>query len=244
MKRIVFLVLFMPLLVFADDMRDQGSNPTSVVEDSICIPELNGQGCLHVDEDVANLVIKVIGADGTTIATYDDGTELEDIAAIGTYAAPNANNVRVSPQSNGGADLTQMMFADSVYNGQDWITITVSDGQTTIMDYSRVVFLAKSLATAQSDLDDLTDGLILATGTCDSGSVSSCVDATLTSADTDYWAKNAAIVFTSSTVAGQVFCVASFVPGSDTVNFTPTATQAVSTNTYVIIAAPGCDPYR
>ncbi len=150
MRRFIFL-LFIPFISLADDSRDEVINPTSVLETSMCVPALSGQGCLHVDEDVASLVITVIGSDGTTIATYDVDTELEDIAAIGTYAAPSANNVRVSPQANGGSDLTQMMFADSVYNGQDWVVITVSDGQTTIMDYQRVVFLGKSITTAQCE---------------------------------------------------------------------------------------------
>jgi len=111
------ILLLLPIISSADDVRWR-SVGTSVIEDSMCIPELVGEECLHVDEDHASLVIKVIGADGTTIATYDAGTELEDIAAIGTYAAPSANNVRVSPQANGGSDLTQMMFADAVYSGE------------------------------------------------------------------------------------------------------------------------------
>lgn len=139
MKKIMILCL-LPIVGLADDTRNR-EFMVSVIEDSMCIPALDGQGCLHVDEDVAGLVIKVIGDDGTTVATYDAGTEIEDIAAIGTYATPSASNVRVSPQANGGADLTQMMFADSVYSGQQWVTITVSDGQTTIMDYTRTVFI-------------------------------------------------------------------------------------------------------
>lgn len=133
-------------------------DPTSVIEDSMCIPELNGQGCLHVDEDVANLNITVIGADGTTIAVYDAATEQEDIVLIGTYSAPSAINVRVSPQANGGADLTQMMFANSIYVGEDWIKITVSDGQVTIMDFDRWVYMAdeQSVNVASMDADTVT----------------------------------------------------------------------------------------
>ena len=117
------------------------STKTSVIEDSMCIPLLDGTGYLHVDEDVAGLIIQVVGADGTSVALYDTGTELEDIAAIGTYAAPSANNVRVSPDALTGGDCTQMMFADAVYSGEDWIQIRVTDGQTTIMDFTRWVYL-------------------------------------------------------------------------------------------------------
>jgi len=31
-----------------------------------------------------------------------------------------------------------MMFADAVYAGEDWVTISVSDGQVTIMDFHRL----------------------------------------------------------------------------------------------------------
>jgi len=234
MKRLYFLMLLLlPIVGVTDDDRTRNPNPTSVIEDSMCIGALDGIGCLHVDEDVANLVINVIGADGVNIAVYDVVGEQEDIAAIGTYAAPSANNVRVSPQANAGSDLTQMMFADAVYAGEDWVTISVSDGQVTIMDFHRWV-----------DLRSNANDLVVLTGTADSGNSTSFVDAALTEADTNYWAKNIAVLFTSGTITGQAFCVVSFIPGSDTVNFTPAATQAVSTNTYSFIAAPACDPFR
>jgi hypothetical protein len=146
-----YLLLFLPCLAFADDTRPRNTNPTSVVEDSMCVPDIAGVGCLHVDEDVSGLVIEIIGDDGTTIATYDDAAEQEDIATIGTYAAPSASNVRVSPQGNAGSDFTQMMLADAVYSGQDWITISVSDGQQTILDFKRTVYLSKPTITAQND---------------------------------------------------------------------------------------------
>lgn len=143
MKRLLLLML-LTFPALADDTRDRGTNPASVIEDSMCIPGITGQGCLHVDEDVANLVINVIAPDGTNIAVYDAGTEIEDISVIGTYAAPSANNVRVSPQANSGSDYTQMMFADSVFNGQEYVIISVSDGESTIMDFERKVVLSDS----------------------------------------------------------------------------------------------------
>jgi hypothetical protein len=157
--KLKYLLLLIPCLAFADDTRPRGTNPTSVIEDSMCIPDISGVGCLHVDEDVSGLIVQVYGDDGVLVALYDAATEIEDIAAIGTYAAPSASNVRVSPQAASGADYTQMMLADAVYNGQDWITISVSDGQTTILDFKRTVYLAKSLVTAQAVLDTLGRGL-------------------------------------------------------------------------------------
>lgn len=86
--------------------------------------------------------------------------------------------------------------------------------------------------------------LSIQSGTADSGSITTLVDAALTEADTNYWAKNIALVITSGSSSGQVVCVTSFTPGTDTLTFTPPTTQAISTNTYNMIAAPGCDPFR
>jgi len=79
------------------------------------------------------------------------------------------------------------------------------------------------------------DGPILARGTADSGSTTTVVDAERTEADTDYW-KDHMIVFTSGTIKGQVRRITAFNAGTDTITFSPVTTQAVGTNTYVIIA--------
>lgn len=141
------------------DFRYRAANPTSVIEDAMCIPELNGEGFLHVDEDVSGLVIAVVGDDGAQVALYDAGTEFEDVAAPGTgaYTAPSANNVRVSPSGIAGGDCTEMQFADAVYNGQQWVTIKVSDGQSTIMDFERLVYL--NFGTNAAMVQNVEDGI-------------------------------------------------------------------------------------
>jgi len=444
-KRFIFLLLMLlPLWAAADDR--WRLTKTNVIEDSLCIPKLNGEGYLHVDEDVSGLIISVIGADGAENFLFDVPTEIEDVAVPGTgaYTAPSANNVRVSPDGSIGGDCTEMQFADAVYSGEDWIQIRVTDGQTTIMDFTRWVYLdlittqdlglilgplaittvtdpthlilpsgpsnvdaldntwafiegdteqclrqiidyavgpptvtlraacpftvtastdtiaihasasGDALQIAQVDLDTQTgsSGVILdantvtsgalaasavtkiwddfyvetgtadsgstttlvdsllsqanpdywintkviftsgtiqgqsrcidsfipssdtlrwrkpltaavgvqtyvlapapecnnnyvQTGLADSGTVTSFVDAALTEADTNYWAKNLAVLFTSGSAQGQLFCITSFIPASDTVNFTPAATQAIALDDdYAFLAAPGCDPFR
>jgi hypothetical protein len=138
---------------------------SSVILDTMCIPAIDGQGYLHVDEDVANLVIVIIDQDGQTLALYDAATEIEDVAAPGTgaFTAPSANNIRVSPQGNTGGDCTEMQVSDGVWGagGQDWVTITVSDGQTTIMDFTRLLFLREGQVRA-IDNDVITAGAMAA----------------------------------------------------------------------------------
>jgi len=72
-------------------------------------------------------------------------------------------------------------------------------------------------------------------GTSDSGSTTTMVDAARTEGDTDYW-KGCYILFTSGTIAGQVRLITGFTPASDTLTFAPATTQAVSTQTYEILS--------
>lgn len=79
---------------------------------------------------------------------------------------------------------------------------------------------------------------VLAIGICDSGSTTTCVDATLTEAD-DYW-KGASIKITDGTLDGQTSCVYDFTASSDTLLFRA-MTAAVSTHTYVLLENAVCE---
>lgn len=86
--------------------------------------------------------------------------------------------------------------------------------------------------TAADILETWTDQSI--TGTADTGTTTTMVDAARTEADTDYW-KGATIVFTSGNLAGQARLITAFDPGNDEITFSPAVTQAVDTHTYEII---------
>jgi hypothetical protein len=77
------------------------------------------------------------------------------------------------------------------------------------------------------------------TGTADSGSTTTLVDAARTEADPDYW-NNACVLFTSGTLAGQIGQVTSFTPATDTFEFYPALTAAVTTHTYAILKTSIC----
>ena len=79
---------------------------------------------------------------------------------------------------------------------------------------------------------------ILASGTCDSGTTESCVDAALTQAD-DFW-KGAGIIFTSGSADGETSCVWDFVASTDTLSFWATTTN-INTESYVLFASPECE---
>lgn len=81
---------------------------------------------------------------------------------------------------------------------------------------------------------------VAATGTADSGSTTTVVDAARTEADTDYW-KGSWIHFTSGNIAGQTRLITGFTPGTDTITFAPATTQAVTTQDYDIVNAADID---
>jgi len=94
-------------------------------------------------------------------------------------------------------------------------------------------------AEVQSEVDDalvarFLDKLILASGTADSGNTLTMVDAARTEGDADYW-KGRLIVFTSGVIAGQCAIITDFNATTDTFTFAPALTQAVATQTYVIL---------
>lgn len=74
----------------------------------------------------------------------------------------------------------------------------------------------------------------IVSGTADSGTATTLVDAARTEADTDYWVGDTLLI-TSGTVSGESRKIAGFTPASDTITVEPAFTQEISTNTYEII---------
>lgn len=94
-------------------------------------------------------------------------------------------------------------------------------------------------AEVQSEVDDAIvarnlDKLILVSGTADSGSTTTMVDAARTEADADYW-KGRLILFTSGVIAGQCAFITDFNATTDTFTLAPALTQAVGTQTYIVL---------
>lgn len=71
------------------------------------------------------------------------------------------------------------------------------------------------------------------TGTADSGTTTTVVDAERTEADTDYW-RGQMIVFTSGTLLGQARLITAFNAATDTITYSPATTVAAGTHTYEI----------
>lgn len=98
---------------------------------------------------------------------------------------------------------------------------------------------ATALSTATWTSSHAAAILPLATGTADSGTATTMVDAALTQADTDYW-RYACLKITSGNLAGQMRQITGFTPASDTVTVSPAFTQAIATHTYDIMGTAAC----
>lgn len=94
---------------------------------------------------------------------------------------------------------------------------------------------ANEKASVQAECEDAIDAKnlcrALASGTADSGTTTTLVDAARTEGDTDYW-KGAWLVVTSGNISGQARKVSAFNAATDTITVERAFTQAVGTNTY------------
>jgi len=99
---------------------------------------------------------------------------------------------------------------------------------------------AAGIATGAIDADalaqDAAEKIIkAASGTADSGSTTTIVDAERTEADTDYWA-GSIVVMTSGPAVGQARRISAFDPATDTLTVASAFTQAVAAgHTYIIL---------
>lgn len=100
--------------------------------------------------------------------------------------------------------------------------------------------VSADIAAIQSDTNDIQTRLttIIVSGTADSGSTTTLVDAARTEATTDHW-RGCVLVITSGTNTGLGRLITGFTPGTDTITVSPAFPAAISTDTYEIW--PGSD---
>ncbi len=102
--------------------------------------------------------------------------------------------------------------------------------------------IAGSGASIAANLSDLAKPSITFSGTADSGTAATMVDAALTQTDANYWVHGTRITFTSGNLAGQSACVTKFTPGTHTLEFDRLLTQSVSTQLYILTPDAACHP--
>ena len=151
-----------------------------------------------------------------------------------------AGNIRVNVTQISG-DATAADNEELFFDGTGYNAANSTIGTATALGAGAVS--AAAIATGAIDADALaadasTEIRSLASGTADSGSTTTMVDAARTEADTDYWAGQI-IVFTSGTLLGQARQITAFNAATDTITFAPATTVAVLTHTYEIWPSDG-----
>lgn len=185
------------------------------------------------------LDVSVIQWLGTAVTAGTAGVPNVDVtrianAAVSTAAAQIGVNVVQLSGDAVAADNAEAFFDGTGYAGTGNTIPTV----TTVNGLGSNVITAASIATdaitaAKIAADAVTEIRSLVSGTADSGTTTTMVDAARTEADTDYWKGNY-IVFTSGTISGQARLITAFNATTDTISFVPATTQAVTTQTYEI----------
>jgi len=183
--------------------------------------------------DAAAIATGAIDADAIADNAIDAGAIAADAITAAKIAAGAIDADAIAADAIGSSEFAQAA-ADKV-----WSSATRN---LTALGF---VLGAADIGTGAIDADALAADAVtelrsLASGTSDSGSTTTMVDAARAEGDTDYW-KGCLILFTSGTIAGQVRLITGFTPASDTITFTPATTQAVSTQTYEILPAGGVD---
>jgi hypothetical protein len=174
----------------------------------------------------------VIIASDTVAIEVDTGTTLSaQITTIASDLVIVASDIIVID------DLLDTEMAAQTSN----LVIIASDTAAIEVDTSttlsaQVTTIASDVVLIYSDTTviEASPSTPLASGTADSGSTTTMVDAARTEADDNYWT-GARIQFTSGNIDGQVREITGFVAATDTITFSPAVTQAVTTQTYNII---------
>jgi hypothetical protein len=180
----------------------------------------------QIEAEVDSNSVSNIGSGVITAAAIaTDAIDADAIADNAINAGAIASDAITAAKIATGAITAAKFAADAI------TSTVVADNTITAAKIASDAITAAKLAS-----DVATEIRSVASGTSDSGTTLTMVDAARTEADTDYWAGDW-ILFTSGTIAGQVRLITAFTPASDTITFAPATTQAVSTQTYEIIPA-------
>lgn len=179
----------------------------------------------HADANLAATALTVTASGGSNDSTHlADGVYRLELTASNT---DTLGRFRIKCQCSGAAPFSKsyMVVSTSVYEASVTSASSIADfWNTATSGFSVAGSIGKML------VDDTT---FTVTGTADSGTTTTLVDAALTQADTDYF-KGQLLCLTSGTAAQQCRTITAFTPASDTITVSPAFTQAVSTDTYEI----------
>jgi hypothetical protein len=141
-------------------------------------------------------------------------------------------------RSGSGSAATALEVTSLATNGTALALTGAGSGHGMLLDGGAT---GDDLALAADDAPDLITALFSqVSGTADSGSTTTLVDAGLTQADTDYW-KGSWLLITSGNIVGQVRQISAFNPTNDTITVDRPFTQPIATHSFMILSTGGGD---
>ena len=187
---------------------------------------------------------------GAEVGSFQAGAITAAAFAAGAIdnAAFNVTETLTANPAAGGivaASFGAGAIDNAAFNVTETLTANPAAGGITAASFAAGAIDAAAIATGAIDADAIAlsaadEILASVSGTADSGTTTTAVDAERTEADTDYW-KGSLIVFTSGTLNGQARLVTAFNSATDTITFAPATTVAVGTHTYRLLPAGRAD---
>jgi len=170
--------------------------------------------------DAAAIATDAIGA-----AELADGAITAATFAAGAIDAAAIANDAIDATAIAASAITSAKFAAGAIDAA-----AIANGAIDAATFAAGAIDAAALA------QDAADKIVKAvSGTADSGSTTTIVDAERTEADTDYWA-GSIVLMTSGPAVGQVRRISAFNAATDTITVASAFTQAVAVgNTYIIL---------
>jgi hypothetical protein len=224
----------------------QTADHTAGIADIPTVSEFNARTIASADyfDPAADTVVNVTNVATLTGHTAQTADHTAGIADIPTVAEFNARTILSAdyfdPTTDAVANVT--LVATTTTNTD--VTALNDVAATDIVSAGAITTLAGAVVnvdlcdttTTNTDMRG-TDGVpgALVSGTADSGSTTTMVDAARTEGDTDFF-KGGLIVFTSGNILGQARLITGFNFTTNTVTFAPALTQAVVVQDYEIHA--------
>jgi hypothetical protein len=189
------------------------------------VPEVD---LTHVAGATTNVSALATNVDAILTDTAVIGAAGAGLTALATQASVNTIDDFLDTE-------IAAILADTNELQTDWVNGGRLDLILDIIAADTTTDIPALIATAQADLDNIQTRLptVLVSGTSDSGSTTTLVDAARTEATTDHW-RGMVLVMTSGTNAGLGRLITGFNAATDTITVSPAFPASTGTGTYEI----------
>ena len=135
---------------------DKGAESHDSIIKNICLHDVATGAAIYssLSSEDAGLVIRLRSSDGTVLLTYDATGEIEALAALDTWAAPSANNIRVLVQENG---CYQLAPAANTFDVGDYMALTITDTSSPAFGHYEAII--PFIATSTDNQADVVAGI-------------------------------------------------------------------------------------